>query len=491
MYPRPPAFAVILIIGTVMAASLGFGFIAFCSGQKIQMPDLLPTPSDTSTYPQFYISSSAGDSSFIPFLTAKKRRAEKSPGIDEIHSVAATPQARIESVDSNGEILLLAPADTSQIAGVLNGGRENGYQITSQSGITGTVYPVLVNEAVQEENYIFPNNKETITLQKIVSSIGSAVFLVGFSFVLLIAIAVPYGKIDFSARIKKDLLHLFSDPRPHQNIFPGSLDSIAQVPEPVRRFFAFAAPHGFPLAPLAVVTFTGKYRIYKSSPWIPIQGQEYIRADLPGLSWHAHLTKGTFGWVEAMERYIEGKGDRLFRLFSAFRIVDHSLLRTTETSTARINRSGLARLVADAAWHPATLVPSKYLTWVPVDHNSARAVLTDSGLQVSAVFTFDESGRIVNAVTEDRLRSSDGEIVPVRHTHNYLDWQENSGIRVPGIMEYVWNLPEGDFPYAWFTLASLSFSIPTEFSSIANHESAKDSYVSHRNFPNKMQKEDV
>ncbi|MEN6609452.1 MAG: DUF6544 family protein [Methanoregulaceae archaeon] len=491
MNPRLPAFAVILVIGTFIAASFGFGFIAFCSGQKIQMPDMLPASADTSAYPQIYFSSSPGDSAYVPSLTVKKRRAEKSQGINAIDSGAATSGLRIESVDGDGEILLSAASHAFRIPEGITGVWENGYLPGYQAGITGAVNSVPVNEAAEGKNAIAQTNGETTLLRKIASSIGSAVSLVGLSFVLLIAIAVPYGKLDFSLRIKKDLHRLFSHPLHHQDTVPGSIDSLALAPEPVRRYFAFAAPHGLPPVPLAVVAYTGKYRLHESVPWIPMRGEEYIRADLPALTWHAHLTKGTFGWVEAMERYLEGKGDRLFRLFSAFRIFDHSVFRTSETSVARINCSSLARLLGDGVWHPASLIPSKHLTWEPADGNSARAVLRDSGLQVSAVFTFDESGRIIRAVTEDRLRSANGEIVPVRHTHHYLDWQEIGDIKVPGIMEYVWNLPEGDFPYAWFSLTSLSFSIPTEFSSTVNRESAKDSFVSRLNSPDSMQKECV
>jgi len=50
------------------------------------------------------------------------------------------------------------------------------------------------------------------------------------------------------------------------------------------------------------------------------------------------------------------------------------------------------RFLSESPWYPTALLPGKNLHWKGLDSNSARAVLSDSGYSVSAVFTFGAGG---------------------------------------------------------------------------------------------------
>jgi len=79
---------------------------------------------------------------------------------------------------------------------------------------------------------------------------------------------------------------------------------------------------------------------------------------------------------------------------------------------------------------------------------------------VSAILYFNETGELINFVSDDRSAlQDDGTMKQVRWETPVSDYGEFDGRKVPTYGKTIWNYPEGDFTYGVFTLKSIRYNI--------------------------------
>jgi hypothetical protein len=128
---------------------------------------------------------------------------------------------------------------------------------------------------------------------------------------------------------------------------PGSL---AELDEPVRRYFAHALAPGAPVAPAMRLQMTGRIDV---GLWVP------FRADWEGdgrwFRWRA--TAGPFGLplLRVVDQFRDGAGSMDIRLRPGLKLVHADDEDTT--------RSSAGRAAAEAMWAPAGLLPRFGVTW--------------------------------------------------------------------------------------------------------------------------------
>lgn len=108
---------------------------------------------------------------------------------------------------------------------------------------------------------------------------------------------------------------------------------------------------------------------------------------------------------------------------------------------------------------PASLVGAPIL-WEPIDSNSVRARFTEAGHTVSATLSFGPNGLLMNFVSDDRSRSSDGITYErLRWSTPISGWSTIDGRLLPTLAEARWTLPSGEFTYARFELTAMAYNV--------------------------------
>jgi hypothetical protein len=107
----------------------------------------------------------------------------------------------------------------------------------------------------------------------------------------------------------------------------------------------------------------------------------------------------------------------------------------------------LMRFLAEAAWYPTALLPSQGVRWQAIDDRSARATLTDRGVEAMLLFSFGADGLLERVNAEARARTVGRGTVATPWQGRFWDYQERSGILVPLEAEVAWLLPEGPRAY--------------------------------------------
>lgn len=204
-------------------------------------------------------------------------------------------------------------------------------------------------------------------------------------------------------------------------------EMVADLPEPVRRYFNFAIAPGTPLLTVADIDMGGEFSLgSRDEPkYRPMEARQILAAPtgflwklrLPGMISGSDFGSDTGSWTRF----------RVLGLIPVARIggnADHA-------------RAAFGRYVAEAAfWTPAALLPGPGVVWEALDRNSARVTVTRSGLSQAVDLTLDAAGR---PTMIHFMRWSDAnpeKQYKLQPFGGYLsDFREVQGFRIPFAVE--------------------------------------------------------
>ena len=218
---------------------------------------------------------------------------------------------------------------------------------------------------------------------------------------------------------------------------PALLDGL---PHPVARYFESALTPGQPFVRSARVEHSGEFRTGGlEDPWTDFHSVQHFTADPPGFVWDARIRMGPLLTVRVRDCYVGGRGSMTGRLAGLFPVVD-------QQGTPELAAGALIRWLAEAAWFPTALLPRPGLAWEAIDDSSARATLSDTGIEVSIDCRFGAAGEIVQ-LNAQRYRDVDGVSVLTPWSVDLSDHALVKGMRIPLRGEVAWLLPEGRLGY--------------------------------------------
>jgi len=90
-------------------------------------------------------------------------------------------------------------------------------------------------------------------------------------------------------------------------------------------------------------------------------------------------------------------------------------------------------------------------------NNSVKAVFHNGEVSVSAILKFDESGRLINFISEDRVDVNSNQSVPFLTPIS--EYGNFNGYNLPIAADAVWHFPDGDFVYGKFYLEGILYNL--------------------------------
>ena len=226
---------------------------------------------------------------------------------------------------------------------------------------------------------------------------------------------------------------------------------IAHLPAVVRRYLAFVGAVGKPQVWNYRLRFDGGLRNGPADEWMKVVMHQQSFVDPPARLFLVESSK--FGIpFNAFHRYIGPE--------ATFQVKLASLLTVVDARGPEMNQSETVTMLNDMCLlAPATLIDRR-MKWEELDERNVRVTWTNEGNTVSAVLTFDPSGALVNFVSEDRSRTTDGKrFEKLRWSTPVQEWRDFNGRKLPYRAEASWNLPEGEFAYARFEIAEAEYNV--------------------------------
>lgn len=216
---------------------------------------------------------------------------------------------------------------------------------------------------------------------------------------------------------------------------------IADLPQPVQRYFRAVLEDGQPLIAAARFSHAGTFNMSETSEkWSAFTSTQLVITQRPGFDWDGRIAMvpGINAFVH--DAYVDGEGILHAALCGIATLAD---IRGTPEAAA----GELMRFLAEAAWYPTKLLPSQGVRWEPIDNSSARATLKDGDTAVSLDFHFDEAGLIHTIRAGARARTVKSGMVFAPWQVRIWGYELGDGMQIPIAGEVAWQLPEGLLPY--------------------------------------------
>jgi hypothetical protein len=284
----------------------------------------------------------------------------------------------------------------------------------------------------------------------IVVSWHDAKFGTVLNVLLLLPALAGAAHTQFAARIDREVGSLLSAATARTEQKTVTAADLERLPPPVRRWLDQSGIVG--RAPIRTVRLrqAGELRTAPGAAFLPATAEQYFTVDPPGFVWRVQARMFGVLPVEGRDLLAQGHGEMLIKAAS--------LLPIVHARDEKIDHGSKLRFLGEIVWFPSgALAP--YVSWERIDDSSARATMTSGTDTVSAVFQFDEQGRMVGLDAERYFGGGPGaKLTPWSVV--CTDWRRFQGILVPTRGEVRWILPAGTFGYYRWEVVDVEFDRP-------------------------------
>lgn len=221
-------------------------------------------------------------------------------------------------------------------------------------------------------------------------------------------------------------------------------DDLAQLPEPVQRYIALTGSIGRPMVTEIVMHFDAAMYDAPGAPGMAGPIVQYERFDTPDRLFFMKTTMKGLP-VAVLHDFNRDQATMRVRLAGLANVVDIGGPELTRTETVTI--------LNDLAFFAPSRLIDPRLRWTAKDDRRAKVAFTLGANTVSAELIFNETGELVDFVSEDRgMLEKDGSLRLARWTTPLGNYRDFDGWRLASEGDAIWHLPEGPFTYGHMRL---------------------------------------
>jgi hypothetical protein len=159
---------------------------------------------------------------------------------------------------------------------------------------------------------------------------------------------------------------------------------VADLPEPVRRYFLHALAEGAPLDTAVRLSMRGQIRIGVGGDWKRMRAEELLSPPR-GFVWKVSAGEGLMRMTGADWMEGDTAGVRFFAL---------GVVPVAEAAGFDVDRSAAGRLALESIWAPAALLPERGVRWEVEGPDAIRATLRIAGEPHSLTLSLDDAGGV-------------------------------------------------------------------------------------------------
>lgn len=267
----------------------------------------------------------------------------------------------------------------------------------------------------------------------------------------IIAIILPFlvvllviARWRFSQKFKEDVRTLIST-NPSRNILTEQ--DIKDLPQPVQKYIRYTGYLGREKTSTMKAEFEGQIRSSENSEWMKFSATQYSSFDEPCRYFFLRASMKGIP-VAGYHRFKNGIAVMDIRAASLIKVqyAEGPEMNVSETVTHFNDMCLLA---------PGSLINDQ-ITWKQINENEVSAAFTNQGITVHSTLLFNETGELVNFISDDRYyMSTDKQMRKARWMTPVSGYRQEHGIRYPSYGEAIWIMPEGKFSYAKMNINSV------------------------------------
>jgi hypothetical protein len=233
-----------------------------------------------------------------------------------------------------------------------------------------------------------------------------------------------------------------------QSVDTISEEDLAHLPVSVVRYFKHCGYIGSVKPAYAEVFFEkSRIKLQPDRKWMKLKTHQFNFVAEPARI--AYMKAVMMGIVpfEGRDKYSNGHGHM-------FGVIGR-LIKVFDEKEPEIAQGAAIVLLAEALLIPNYALQD-YITWEPVDENTANARFVHKGVDVGGTFHFNERGEYIRFTSNDRpYMNPDGTYTKLPYTIEIRSYRQQGEQLIAKDVAAIWNLPQGDFEYWTGTISGI------------------------------------
>lgn len=226
-----------------------------------------------------------------------------------------------------------------------------------------------------------------------------------------------------------------------------TMASIEELPECVQTWLIASGVVGKKNIKTVHLKQKGEMSTDPEGKWMPANAEQFFNIDDPAFIWHVKVNMNAAIWYTGSDKFKNGAGSMLIKLFS--------LIPMVNGSGREIDQGSLLRFMGEMCWFPSAAA-SPYIKWEYINKNSAKATMRVGSTEANGIFRFDSNGNVLSFsakryMVKDRSATLQDWYVPC------TEWKILNGIKIPVKGEVIWSLKSGSFSYYKWEITEISY----------------------------------
>jgi len=262
--------------------------------------------------------------------------------------------------------------------------------------------------------------------------------------------ALTYGPGSLRAEYEGDVDRSLARPAPAAPLTEADLGSL---PAAVRKYVRASGAVGQPRVRNFRAHLRGRIRGGPNDPWMPFTSEQFNTCgDDPGRLFYMNASRAGLP-IQVLHVYAGPAATMRVKLAALLPLVD--------ARGPQMDLGETVTLFNDmCVFAPATLADPR-ITWRELDARRVAATFFNAGHTVRAVLSFDDAGRLVDFVSDDRAAASpDGRSFTLMRWSTPLSGYRAYGSHVlAGRGECLWHAPGGTYPYLTLEIEDVAYNV--------------------------------
>lgn len=216
-------------------------------------------------------------------------------------------------------------------------------------------------------------------------------------------------------------------------------EDIEHLPKQVKRYLTLVGVIGKAYPKGMHLKITGEMKANKEMPFAKASVKQTSSFD----------PYSRYFYIELKMKGVKVKGLHLYHHARALmKIKVLGLFRVVNGKGPKMNQAETVTVFNDMCLLAPHALVNANVTYKEINDNTLEATFTNEGITVSAVLTFDDAGKLINFVSDDRYFSEDGtKNVIVPWSTPIYEYKEQNGFYLPYKGDAVWLFDEEDYVY--------------------------------------------
>lgn len=194
---------------------------------------------------------------------------------------------------------------------------------------------------------------------------------------------------------------------------------------------------------------TGGIRSNPDENYMPLKSVQHNFIDLPSRSFY----------IVAKKKGISAVGLHLYQSAKAtFQVRLLGLIPLVNAKGHEMDQGETVTVFNDMFFMAPGSLIDKRIEWEIIDSQTVKASFSVNSIKVSAVVYFDNEGKLVNFISNDRFDTDGKEYVNYPWETPLSEYKDFNGYRLPSKAKVIYKRPNGDFCYGEFELLSIEFN---------------------------------